>query len=291
MLRLGAGAGALLAAGLWPGWAGAADAPQGEDFTFLCVNDLHYFDKNCDRFFQKMVEQMNATGGEDKSAGAAAADRKEGDKEKAAKPAKPDLCLIVGDLAEDGTPAQLGAIRDHLKGLSMPTHIVVGNHDYLNPGPAGDRRAFEELFPRQINYTFEHRGWQVVALDTTEGRLATNTTVPRETLTWLGDNLPKLDKKRPTVLFTHFPLGFFMPARPKNADEVLQPFMDFNLQAVFNGHFHAFTERTRWHATLTTDKCCSFHHANHDGSKEKGYFVCRAKGGKIERTFVEVKVG
>ena len=43
-------------------------------------------------------------------------------------------------------------------------------------------------------------------------------------------------------------------------------------------------------ATLTTDKCCSFHHANHDGTKEKGYFVCTAKDGKIGRSFVEVKV-
>jgi hypothetical protein len=30
---------------------------------------------------------------------------------------------------------------------------------------------------------------------------------------------------------------------------------------------------------------------NHDGTKEKGYFVCQAKEGKVERKFVEVAVG
>ena len=40
--------------------------------------------------------------------------------------------------------------------------------------------------------------------------------------------------------------------------------------------------------TLTTNRCCSFHVKNHDGTKEKGYFVCQAKAGKVERQFVEV---
>ena len=265
MLRLGAGS--LLAAGLWPGWAHADDAPAAEDFTFLCVNDLHYFDRRCVPFFEQMVRQM-------KGHGAAPGE------------AKPDFCLVVGDLAEDGTAAQLGAARDLLKTLGMPTWCVIGNHDYVKDG---DRRAFEQLFPDAFNYNFGHKGWQFIALDTTEGRKALGTSVHASTLAWLGDHVPKLDKKRPTVLFTHFPMGLLVPGRPTNANDVLEPLKDFNLQAVFNGHYHAYTERRVWQATLTTDKCCSFHHANHDGSKEKGYFLCRAKDGRIERTFVEVK--
>jgi hypothetical protein len=277
LLRLGAGASALLAAGLWPGRLDAGDAADAEDFSFICVNDLHYFDQNCDPFFQRMVAQMKATG-----------QVHEPQKGPPANEAgKPDFCLIVGDLAEDGTSAQLGAIRDHLKGLHMPIPVVVGNHDYINQG---NRNPFEQLFPRQINYTFEHKGWQFVALDTTDGQRGSGTSVQKETLDWLGQNIPKLGPKRPTILFTHFPLGFLTPCRPRNADDVLAPFKDMNLRAVFNGHFHGYTERTRWNATITTDKCCSFHHANHDGTKEKGYFLCQARGGKVERSFVEVKM-
>jgi hypothetical protein len=40
---------------------------------------------------------------------------------------------------------------------------------------------------------------------------------------------------------------------------------------------------------FTTNKCCSISRGNHDGTKEKGYFLCRAKEGRIEREFVEVK--
>jgi hypothetical protein len=39
---------------------------------------------------------------------------------------------------------------------------------------------------------------------------------------------------------------------------------------------------------ITTDKCCSLRRPNHDSSKEKGYFLCAAREGKIERRFVEV---
>jgi len=30
------------------------------------------------------------------------------------------------------------------------------------------------------------------------------------------------------------------------------------------------------------------HRQNHDGSKEKGYFLCHARDGKIERKFVQL---
>src|SRR3954466_9304228 len=89
MLRAGGG-GALLAAGLWPGRAWADAGPDTGAFTFLCVNDLHYFDKKGDDFFQRMVRQMNET--EEKAADG--------------KPSvKPDFCLVLGDFAEDGTAA------------------------------------------------------------------------------------------------------------------------------------------------------------------------------------------
>ena len=40
---------------------------------------------------------------------------------------------------------------------------------------------------------------------------------------------------------------------------------------------------------MTTQLLRAFARGNHDGTKEKGYFLCKAKSeGKIERTFVEV---
>jgi hypothetical protein len=256
LLQLGAGS--LLVAGAWPGWA---DDDRAGDFTFIEVNDTHYRDERCGPWLERAFRQMK-TG-----------------------PEKVELCLLAGDLADEGKPEQLGPMRDLIKGFGVPTYAVVGNHDHR---AQDDRKAYEELFPGRINYAFEHRGWQFVGLDTSEGVKFANTKVQPHTLRWLDDNLPKLDRKRPTIVFTHFPMGPGAPMRPANADEVLDRFKEHNLQAVFCGHWHGFTERKVGPVTLTTDRCCSFSRNNHDGTKEKGYFVCRAKGGRIERTFVEV---
>jgi hypothetical protein len=162
--------------------------------------------------------------------------------------------------------------------------MVIGNHDHLTPD---DRKAYDDCFPKRNNYRFEHHGWQFLGLDTTEGRSAYGTNVPAHTLSWLDETLPQLDKKRPTIVFTHFPMGPHVITRPGNAEQLLARFKEYNLQAVFCGHYHAFTERRLGKTTLTTDRCCSFSRQNHDGSKEKGYFLCHAKDGTVQRTFIE----
>jgi 3',5'-cyclic AMP phosphodiesterase CpdA len=261
MLELSAGS--LLALGLWPGALRAAGEGNSGEFNFIVVNDLHYLDSKGDKWFEQVVTQMKAT------------------------PQKPEFCLIVGDYAEHGKAEQLAATRDLFKELGLPTYGVIGNHDYL---AQDNRKPYEQLFPDRINYRFEHKGWQFLGLDSTQGQLGANTRVQAPTLQWLEDHLPKLDKKRPTVVFTHFPLGALTPSRPVNADDLLERFRDFNLRAVFCGHFHGFTERQVWNTILTTNRCCSFFRGNHDGTAEKGYFLCEAKEGTIKRQFVEVKV-
>jgi 3',5'-cyclic AMP phosphodiesterase CpdA len=259
-LRLSAGAGTLLSLGLWPGRLRGADAPATDDFSFIAVNDLHAFEPACRPWFDQVVHQMKA------SAPAA------------------EFCLLGGDLADGGTAPQLTLIKDSFSALGLPCHAVVGNHDYRS---ATDRSAYERIFPGQINYSFTHRGWQIIALDSSEGTKAKETRISPVTLDWLDQNIPKLDAKRPTILFTHFPLGDFVVARPLNADDLLRRFYGINLQAVFCGHFHALTERPFRNAIITTDRCCSRVRFNHDGSPQKGWFVCQAANGEIKRQFVE----
>jgi hypothetical protein len=135
-----------------------------------------------------------------------------------------------------------------------------------------------------VNYN----DWQFVCLDSTDGSKA-KAAVGDHTLRWLDEMLPRLDKKRPMAVFTHFPFGLLVPLRSTNAGEVLDRFKDYNLQAVFNGHFHGSSVRHAGEATITTNRCCSFSRNNHDGTKEKGYFLCHAKDGKLTRTFIEAK--
>jgi 3',5'-cyclic AMP phosphodiesterase CpdA len=254
-------AGSLLLTGLWPGRVAAGEIAS-DDFFFTVVNDTHYTDLGCGPWFEQVIRQMRK--------------HKE----------TIDFCLLVGDLAEDGKTEQLAPVRDLFDGLGKPTYVVIGNHDYLTQQ---DRKSYEDLFPKRMNYQFEHGGWQFIGLDSSDGQKAKDTEVQPATLRWLDDNLPKFDRRRPTILFTHFPLGPLTPARPKNAEKVLDRFKEHNLVAVFNGHFHGFTERKVGKTILTTNRCCSFRRQNHDRTKEKGYFLCQAKEGAIQRSFVEVK--
>jgi hypothetical protein len=255
------GAGSLLAAGLWPG-ALPADGGKSEEFYFLVVNDTHFLNRRCAAWLERVVKQMK------------------GHAETI------DFCLHLGDLSDHGRPEELSGARDAFKDLGLPTYVVPGNHDHLTQD---DRKAYEDLFPKRINYHFAHRGWQFLGLDTTEGRHSIRTAVSAATLRWLDDTLPKLDRKRPTVVFSHFPLGPKHLTRPTNADALLERFKDYNLRAVFGGHWHALTERHLGAVALTTNRCCAISKGNHDGSPEKGYFLAHARDGKVEYRFVEVK--
>jgi len=255
-------AGALLSLGLWPGCARFGDNGRGGAFTFVVLNDAHYQSPECGKWFQRVAASIKSRN------------------------SKPEFCLMVGDLAEHGTTAELGAMRDALRSFGLPFHTVIGNHDYAIPT---DRQPYEDLFPGRLNYHFEHRGWRFIGLDSSEGTKYQQTSIQPPALHWLDDTLPQLNPAQPTVVFTHFPLGDGVRMRPLNADAVLGRLLDCNLVAVFNGHFHGFTERTSGRTVLTTNKCCAISRGNHDGTKEKGYFLCRAAAGSVQREFVEVR--
>lgn len=257
---LRASAGSLLAAGLWPGALAAADRHTAE-FSFIVVNDTHYRDQRCDPWMRRAFAQMK------------------GHEE------KPAFCLLVGDVSDHGEHGQLDAMRALTKVFGQPVYPVLGNHDYV---ANGDRGPYDKIFPGRINYHFEFGGWQFVGLDSTQGRRYSGTRVPQDTLKWLDGQLPRLDKSKPTVLFTHFPLGPGVKWRPVNADALLDRFRPLNLRAIFNGHRHALIEKKVRDVPITTNRCCSWWCDNHEGPADKGYFLCHARDGKIGHRFVRV---
>ncbi|MBN8456387.1 MAG: metallophosphoesterase [Verrucomicrobia bacterium] len=251
----------LLAAGLWPGWAHAQEAAgENGSFRFLAFNDVHFTDpKKCPQWFGKVFAAMRASAPD------------------------AEFALLSGDLTSNCKPAEFGGIREVLPLLRMPVHLTLGNHDV---GSKGERTEFEKFFPGKRNHVVSHRGWQIVCCDSVENTGYIQTRILKENLAWLESALPKLDPRRPTILSTHFPLGAGLARRPKNADDLLKLFAKFNLQAVFNGHWHGYSQMLFNEAVVSTNRCCSRYRGNHDGSRDKGWYVCEAAQGKISRRFV-----
>src|SRR5579871_5544220 len=125
---LGQSVGMLLAAGLWPGSVCAEGEGSAHEFHFVAVNDLHYLNERCGQWLEQVFRQMKNH------------------------PEGIDFCLVSGDLTEHGKPEQMTAVRDLLKGMGKPIHVVIGNHDHLSPD---DRKAFDECFPKCSNYRSE----------------------------------------------------------------------------------------------------------------------------------------
>ena len=252
---------ALLAAGLWPGaLRAAATGGTAAEFTFVAANDFHHREAACDAWFAALFRQITAHG-------------------------QVEFCLGLGDLADKGRPESIATIARLAKDAGLRFHVTPGNHDNdLEENTA----VFDRVLPGQLNYAFEHRGWRFIGLDTTDGKKWGDTRVQPATLAWLDAELPKLDPLVPTVLFTHFPLAAGVRMCPLNAEEVLARFKDFNLRLVLGGHFHSRTEVPRGDCTLVTNVCCSRVAPNHDGTKIKGYWLCRTQAdGGVRREFVE----
>ncbi len=251
--------GMWLTANLWPG--AQADDKGGKSFKFIVANDLHSQDKKCPPFFEKVAKSMVEQ--------------------------KPDFIVIAGDLAENGTSEQLGVVKEIFMATKIPLNVVPGNHDFTKEDSL---KPYNDLFPEQRNYTFTTESWQFLFLDTTQQQKHTNTEIHKDTFEFVETTIKKLDKKKPTVVCTHFPLGEKINMRPKNAEDLLKLFAEVNLKAVYSGHYHSQTEVKKGDTILTTNRCCAFSKGNHDGTKEKGYFVVTMKEGALKREFVEVKV-
>lgn len=250
----------LLAAGLWPGALRAAEAgTRAGEFVFVVANDFHHHEPACDAWFEKLFRQIGAHRGV-------------------------ELCFGLGDLAHRGTRESFLAIRRLSALAGVPFHVTPGNHDC---DVTKDTSLFSEVFPNSLNYAFTHRGWQFVVIDSTTGTAYKETRVTDVSLAWLDRQLADLDRSAPTVLLTHFPLAAAAKYCVANAEEVLARFTSLNLRATLSGHFHSRTRFERGVAELVTNVCCSRVAGNHDGTTEKGYWLCHAQSdGRLVREFV-----
>jgi hypothetical protein len=107
------------------------------------------------------------------------------------------------EAARQGRATRSGADDLYTRTWVCRFALSSGKHDWQ---AEKERKGYDDLFPKAPNYFFEHRGWQFLGFDSMDGPKP-KVAVREDTLKWLDETLLKLDKKKPLVFFTHFPLG------------------------------------------------------------------------------------
>ncbi|MFI5215402.1 MAG: metallophosphoesterase family protein [Candidatus Limnocylindria bacterium] len=216
-----------------------AGAAPDVAFRFAYVSDSHLYARGMTHRFAKAVvkavEDVNALD------------------------PQPDFVLFGGDLAQLGRADELALGQQILKGLKAPIRMMVGEHDwYLDLG-----EKWKEMFGPD-HYSFDHKGVHFVVLNsvvekdfwtakgyTPEQRMAivaglddsrqSPFEVGEPQREWLKQDLAKIDKKTPIIVFSHSPLyklykGWnFWTDDAEQVQAILKPFQTVT---VIHGHTH-----------------------------------------------------
>ena len=218
-------------------------ADSEKDFTFAYISDSHIqhisgtnFVYNWDRGLIRAVAETNLL------------------------QPKPDFVIFGGDLAQLGTKPELDHGAEMLSKLKYKTYCVMGEHDYyLDLG-----EYWSKLFGPQY-YSWDHKGVHFIVLNsiltydewtherwpTEEQRMlemagldnpnGSPFMVGEEQRKWLANDLEKVDKTTPVVLFSHSPIqkiykGWnFWTEDAEQIQALLKPFED---ATVIYGHVH-----------------------------------------------------
>ena len=152
-----------------------------------------------------------------------------------------ECAVITGDLTQAGDPQAYALVKSILSDLSMPFHLMIGNHD--------DRDNFKAAFPDAltdpngfIQFTLTTDIGLFVCLDTHEPGQPHGTLCSRR-LAWLEAQLAAADG-RPVYLFIHHP-PFKVGLRRMDEIRLLdsEAFADIvvgrpNIKHLFFGHLH-----------------------------------------------------
>jgi len=238
-----------------------AFADKGKNFTFAYISDAHIqqisgnnFVRNWDRGLIRAVAETNLLD------------------------PKPDFVVFGGDLAQLGKKSELDHGAEMLAKLNYKTYGVLGEHDYyLDLGEywstifgdhyySWDHKGVHFITLNSIltydKWTFERwpsaaqRMLEMAGLDNPNG---SPFMVGEKQRTWLADDLKKVSKETPVVVFSHSPIqkiykGWnFWTEDAEDVQALLRPFDDVT---VVYGHVHQIQynqiDNISFHAVMAT---------------------------------------
>jgi hypothetical protein len=152
---------------------------------------------------------------------------------------RPDFVMGVGDMIE-GYSGDLDAVTGEweeysklLSGLTMPVHLVAGNHDIWDDPSL-------ELYRKYVGdpyYSFDVGDVHFLVLDTS--RWDSSSALPTEQIDWLKGDLEEHRDAAHTLAFFHKPYWIETTAAGR-PDPLHSIFVDYGVDAVFTGHYHVY---------------------------------------------------
>lgn len=143
-----------------------------------------------------------------------------------------------GDQVEFGTPKEYEYYKSLINPLEMNKYYIPGNHEarWTDAGKGYFKRYFNHPY-----LSWDYEGIHFVALDSTIAK-SQHGHLEKQMLMWLTEDLKKVEKEMPIVLFSHHPI-FWDEATDyskymDNDWDLWQVIKDYNVSAIFTGHGH-----------------------------------------------------
>jgi len=164
------------------------------------------------------------------------------------KHADADICMITGDLTDNGDTASCITLHDVLDKLKIPYRVTIGNHD--------NRKNIIDIFgivenssTNKIDYTFTFKNLAFIVLDTAidaddEGSRHAGYLNDRQ-IDWLKEKIKEYDDYNIYIFMHHPPFKLFLPLFDRillneNSSMLFKNEMlnSNNIKHIFFGHVH-----------------------------------------------------
>jgi Icc protein len=173
--------------------------------------------------------------------------------------AQPDLILHTGDLTHSAKPAEFDTLAQSLQSSKQKQIFYVpGEHDIS----VDDGKAYLERFGKGTQgkgwYSFDQKGVHFIGL-VNSAVLEGMGKLGDDQLTWLQNDLKKLSKSTPIVLFAHIPLWAVYPEwgwATSDSAQALTYLKPFGSVTILNGHIHQVMQKVEgnvaFHSAMST---------------------------------------
>ena len=207
---------------------------------------------------------------------------------------EPDLIVISGDLTQFGTEQDFAALKEFLAPITVPLHLVAGNHDigdkissYTHDHLTVARIERYQAHAGPLYHSFDHGPCHVTCFDT--GILNSGLPIEAEQREWLEADLAAARGAQHRLAVTHYPLfwdrpdetltaesGYYTVEEPARSD-LLGLMERHGVDIYLCGHIHQVREAmwrgTEYLCTASTAFCVG------PNKRELGYRLAECREG------------